>query len=263
MKVLMFATVLLMAVGCKKGKDNGSPAPSGSLLRSVEWSDGMKAGVEYNADNLLSKINYTLNGVASSTVFNWQQKQLSIMYDTRFPGKTQFYYSGDRLTHSIYSSPEAMEDGYKLTYTYRADGKVEKLVLSTITEAGEEPDITSKYHYAANGDLKEVESSDGENAYSHTFEWSETISFDPLAFLNTGLEENYSYLNIPVLSSMKKYPTKVTRKVMYGDQPAEVDRIEENTLTIANQRIEKMQTKITMPSFPENNSSTTAVFKYQ
>lgn len=263
MKVLMFVTVLLMAVGCKKGKDNGSPAPSGSLLRSVEWSDGMKAGVEYNADNLLSKINYSFNGVASSTVFNWQQKQLSIMYDTRSLGKTQFYYSGNRISHSIYSNPEATEEGYKLTYTYRADGKVEKLVLSAITEAGEEPDITSKYNYSANGDLKEVESSDGENIYLHTFEWSDAINFDPLAFLNTGLEENYSYLNIPVLSSMKKYPTKITRKVMYGDQLPEVDRIEENILTIANQRIEKMQIRVTMPSFPENNSNSTVVFKYQ
>lgn len=263
MKVLMFVSVLLMAVGCKKSKDNELPGNSGGLLRSVEWSDGVKAGVEYNGDNLLSKINYNDNGSTSSTVFTWQQKQLALMFDTRALGKTQFFYTGNQLTHSIYSNPEAAEDGYKLEYTYRADGKVEKLVYSIISEAGAEPDITSKYHYAANGDLKEVESSDGENTISQTIEWSAAVNFDPLPFLSTELKESYPYLNIPVLSTMKKYPVKVTRKVMFGDQPAEVDKVEENTLTITNQRIEKMQTKISMPAFPENNSSSTAVFRYQ
>lgn len=263
MKVLMFVTVLLMAVSCKKSKDSESPDNATGLLRSVEWNNGMKAGMEYNTDNHLSKINYNLNGEVSSTVFNWQQKQLSVMYDTRSGGKTQFYYTGNKLTHSIYSNPESAEDGYKLEYSYRADGKVEKLVYSIITGAGAEPDIISKYYYAANGDLKEVESSDGENNVLQTFEWSVAVNFDALAFLNTGLVDSYTYLNTPVLSSMKKYPTKVTRKLSYGDQLPEIDKIEENTLTIANQRIEKMQTKITMPAFPENNLNSTAAFKYQ
>lgn len=265
---LLFAVTAL--IGCSKD-DVEKPDPQETpelpvvLLRGIDWSNGTTALMHYNTDSTLKEIAYRFQNIVGSTVFTWQNKRLKDMADDRSMYKNTFYYDQSRISHYINSYKEvALPSSYKMEYSYNSNGTVATLKYYTTNEAGTTLKTSSVYTYNTKGELTKVVSQQANNIYTHIIEaYSDSTYFNPLMFVETGLSENYSVYNVPVLSKMKKYPAKIIRKVKLGNDDEFVDKIEENNCVIENRHIKKISTKITVPGMPGYENSIVATFKYQ
>ncbi|MFT3680829.1 MAG: hypothetical protein QM791_11190 [Ferruginibacter sp.] len=263
---ILLTVITVFITGCKKDEPRPPGDPNDNkLLRSIEWSNGVKASMQYNGNYNLSKIIYTHGNITGATVINWQGSKVKEMFDDRSLFKNSYYYSRDRITHYINSfKAGTSSNSFKMEYTYNADGYVAVLKYFSTTEAGTTLKTTTNYEYNAAGDLVKATTLTPDITIIHTIVgYSEPADFDPLIFVETGLFENYTIFNLPVMSQLKKYPVKITRAVKAGNDPLFIDKIDENTCEITGKRINKMNTKIIFPATPDYNLSITGTFKYE
>jgi hypothetical protein len=259
---------LLYSTGCKKN-DNETPGPvkdttKRELVRSILWDNGTTATMEYSTDSNLLKINYRFQNIVSTTVFNWDGKQFKEIYDDRSLYKNVFYYNGSRVSHYINKAREmSIFNSYSMEYGYSPSGKLTTLKHYTTNEQGTALQSTSQYQYTTGGELLSVTTQSGNSVFTHVIEsFSEEINFNPLIYIEPTLSENYTVYNLPVLSSVNKLPKKIIRKVKIGSAEEYVDKIEETVFEIADKRLNKMTTTITIPGMPQYTNTISGVFKY-
>ncbi|MGN6491039.1 MAG: hypothetical protein ACTHLE_03505 [Agriterribacter sp.] len=275
MRIIFFLVVILTMYifpSCEKD-DQEQPAPDetndtpnyGALVRSIEWDNGTKAEMIYNTDSTLKQIDYSFQNIVSATVFEWEAKKVKVMYDDRSLYKNTYYYTGDRIAHYINSPKQIVsQSSYKMEYTYKSNGQLDKLKYFTTNEAGTELKTSSIYEHNAAGDLTKVTTTNNNSIITHTIEsYSDSADFNPLIFIEVGLFENYTIYNLPVMSRMKKYPTRIVRTVKTGDDEPYIDKITENTCEISDRRINKLTSKITVPGMPQYSNTVAGVFKYE
>lgn len=275
MQIRVLLSFILMACifhSCQKD-DQEQPVPDetndtpdyGALVRSIEWDNGTKAVMAYNSDSTLKEIDYSFQNIVSATVFEWEAKKVKVMYDDRSLYKNTYYYTGDRVAHYINSPKQIVSQvSYKMEYTYKSNGQLDKLKYFTTNEAGTELKTSSTYEYNTAGDLTRVTTTNNNSIITHTIEsYSDSADFNPLIFIEVGLFENYTIYNLPVMSRMKKYPTKIVRTVKTGNDEPYIDKITENTCEISDRRINKITSKITIPGMPQYSNIVAGVFKYE
>ena len=263
--------VLLTGTACQKNDPVPAPPPQGSmipntgeLVRSIQWSNGTLAQVQYNADSSLKQINYSLLNSVGSTIFEWESGKMKGMYDNRSLYKNTYHYDGNRVSHYINTTRDFVSaTSYKMEYLYNANGQVSKLNYLTTNEAGSKLKTTTSYEYNTAGDLVKATTTSDNSVITHTVDsYSDSADFNPLLFIEVGLYEYYTLYNLAVFSSLKKYPAKITRTIKTGNNAAYVDRIVEHVCDITNRRINKITSHSTYPANPQYNSSIEAIFKY-
>jgi hypothetical protein len=263
--------VLITVSACQKNDPVPAPPPQGSmipntgeLVRSIQWSNGTLAQVQYNADSSLKQINYSLLNSVGSTIFEWESGKMKGMYDNRSLYKNTYHYDGNRVSHYINTTRDFVSaTSYKMEYLYNANGKVSKLNYLTTNEAGSKLKTTTSYEYNTAGDLVKATTTSDNSVITHTVDsYSDSADFNPLLFIEVGLYEYYTLYNLAVFSSLKKYPAKITRTIKTGNNAAYVDRIVEHVCDITNRRINKITSHSTYPANPQYNSSIEAIFKY-
>lgn len=271
---LLFLLLLTAQVfqSCNKDEQE-QPAPDetndppnyGALVRSIEWDNGTKAVMAYNSDSTLKQIDYSFQNVVSATVIEWEAKQMKVMHDDRSLYKNTYYYMGDRVTHYINSPKQIVsQSSYKMEYTYKSNGQLDKLKYFTTNEAGTELKAGTTYEYNTTGDLTKVTTITGNSVITHTIEsYSDSADFNPLLFIEVGLYENYTIYNLPVMSKMKKYPTKIVRTVKTGNDDPYIDKVTESICEIGDRRINKLTYKITIPGMPQYSNTVVGVFQYE
>lgn len=263
--LLLITTMAFLIQGCGKDEpvENGIPGNK-ELLRSIDWDNGTKAVMNYNTDSTLNKIVYTYQNITGATVFVWQDKQLQQMFDDRSLYANNYYYDGGKVSHYINKyKTGASPTSYKMEFTYNANGSVATLKWLATNEAGTKIKSASTYHYNVAGELSKVVTLNDNSVITHMVEsYTDSVNFEPLVFIETGLFENYPIFNLPVMSRMKKYPTKIVRTVKIGTDAEYIDKVEENICGIVNKRINKIATTITIPGMPQYRSSVVATFNY-
>lgn len=240
-----------LALSCsKKDKDTPADGASKPLLRRIEWDPALAINAElhYNNDSSLQKMLFTASiGTDEITFTRNSNKQVSLISSSRSKRDAAYQYDNNgRVTGismtSVYSNTEML---YEFTYT--AGGRVEKLDYSIINEAGKRLQWRSLYEYQANGLLNKVVATSKDNAVlTYTFEnYSDSCDLNPWAFIShVSVEEMYQLFNYPVMSTMHRFPGKITTSTGAGA----VQRIVENTCTIQQQLLQKIDTKTTDPA---------------
>lgn len=257
--------VIIFLQSCKKDNTESLPLPIPSVaLSAIEWSTGnQKETYEYNSDHSLKKIVFTSGQASDTYEFKWTDKKLSEVHETGSLFKQYYQYSGNRVSAMTYASVADPATGnYKMEYSYRADGKIEKMELIMLNAAGS--NAVTTYHYNTAGELSSTVTIMDEYRITQTIEsYSAEVRFEPWSFIDLSLLENYMIYNYPVLSSMKALPAKVSRSVKIGNNPEFLDAVTTNTFEITNTRINKLKYELQIPGSPSLGKTKNAQFIYK
>lgn len=266
LKAMILFYVLISVTGCDKddppGKDHEIIVPN-YLLKTIEWENGMKAEFSYN-DSLIADINYQFQTTSSITKFLWSGEKMNEMFSEESLYKNTYTYDNNgRLTVITNSSKSGtLSTSYTLEYTYQSN-KLKTLEYFKINEAGKKLEASTAYQYDNSGDLYRAVTSSNGNVITNTItHWTPVVSFNPLTYAAVSLDENYTIYNYAVMSQTRRLPAKITRSIKIGATAEEVEKIEENTYTISDFRIDKVITAIKYPEMPNYNKTTEAVYKY-
>jgi len=262
---LFTLAIIIMFQSCKKDPPRNiqPPAPS-TTLSAIEWSTGnQKETYEYNNDQKLKKIVLSSGQVSDIYEFNWKGNKLSEAHEVSSLFKQVYHYDGNRISKITYTSvTDPGSSNYKMDYLYRADGKIEKMNLVMLNGSGS--NATTTYHYNASGELSSTVTIMDQFTITQTIEsYSDQISFEPWAFIDLTLLENYMIYNYPVLSSMKALPAKVLRSVKIGAAPEFLDAVTTNTFETGNNRINKLKYELQIPGSPSLGKTRNALFTYK
>lgn len=263
-RILAFSVIILIQ-SCSKDDEPAPNQPSIAKLIRVDWTPGTaKEEYHYSADNSLKRIVYSIGQTSTSYEFTWNNNKVTEVYDPSSSYKHFYFYNGDKLSYTTRSQKnDASQIVYKMEYTYRQDGKADKLKYFTVEENGTELKAGSTYYYNAAGELSHTVTIMENYTITHTIEgYSQEVKFIPWGFIDLTLMEDYMIFNYPVLSTMKGFPVKITRKVKIGDTPEFVDTITTHTCEISNGRINKMTVDFKVPSHPELDKTRNAFFNY-
>ncbi|WP_345026162.1 hypothetical protein [Ravibacter arvi] len=271
MLLVFFCGLLSFLQSCRKNE--GQPGPLtpgdnavnyGEMVRAIQWDNGLRASMLYDADSTLSRIRYSFRNVAGSTVIEWEGKRVKSMYEDESRNKNTYYYADGRISHFINSPRQATSaGGYKMEFDYKSNGQLAKLRYFVINEAGTNLKTETVYEYSSSGDLMKATTTGDNSIVTHTIEqYSAPVDFNPLIFIEVGLYENYTVFNLPVMTRMKKYPLRIVRTVQIGNEAAYIDKIDEHICEISNRRLNKIKSTITVPKMPQYSKSVTGVFEY-
>lgn len=267
---LLFISIALFCA-CKK--DNEAPKdPEENVpqyqLKTITWDNGLKGEFVYNNENNLQHIDYTFQNVSGRTVFGWNGKTFTEMYDDRSMYKNIYEYDTDGKLLRLRNIPRNgnMPGEYRFEFHYNAAKQIDTLQYIVINEAGTKPKWVSGYEYNSHGDLLKVTTSYDNTIITHTIDaYSPPASFVPCHYIETTMSENYVIYNLGIMSYLQKLhklPSKVTRVVKTGSEPSYVDKVEEQIFTVNDYRIEKINTTISYPEMPGYTNKLVAVYSY-
>lgn len=258
-------------MGCQKD-DIDPPPPADNppglqyLVRSIEFDNGTVATVNYHSDSTIRDIFYTNQSAAGVVEFTWSGKQAkTVSYYASLYRDTLQYANGRLVTLTNNFKSGSMPTSYKLEYSYNPNGSLGGLQYYQTNEAGTKLISTTLYAYNANGDLAAITTTQKSNQYVIKLtidSWSAACEINPWIFIGPGLSESYTLYNYPILRSLRKMPVKVTKTVQAVGQAAEVEKIDINTYTITNKRLDKTVTSLTYPKHPNLDQSHTTIYKY-
>jgi hypothetical protein len=259
-------TAVIFLQSCKKDDAPKPPVPdeTGNKLASIQWNSGFTETYEYDADDKLKKISYKTGQYEGAMEFSWTGNLMTEVRENSSQHKNVYHYTGGKVTHSTNETKNAPSTVYyHLEYDYRGDGKVDKMRYITFTANVPELKTETTYYYNTGGDLTSSVSRSGSTIVTQQIEGYTQVSFEPWAFIDQSLVENYMIFNYPVLSSMRGFPRKITRIVKQGNDPEFIDIVTTNTCVITNNQISKMEVALTSPTSPSINKQRTAVFTYK
>lgn len=262
---LFIFTIIILLQSCKKdpGKNVHPPYPD-DRLSVIEWSTGgRRETYDYNDDHSLKRIVFSAGQAADIYNFTWKDNKLTEAYEAGSSFRQFYHYEGDRITDMTYAPATDPGNGnYKMEYTYRTDGKIDKMKLVMLNGSG--ANALTTYHYNAAGELSSTITIMDEYMITQTIEsYSAPVSFEPWTFIDLTLLENYMIYNYAVLRSMKALPAKVLRSVKIGNAPEFMDAVTTNTFEISDKRINKLKYELKIPGSSSLDRTQNAQFIYK
>jgi len=261
-----------LALFCACKKDNDAPKDAEDnvpqyQLKTITWDNGLKGEFVYNNENNLQHIDYTFQNVSGRTVFGWNGKTLTEMFDDRSMYKNVYEYDAEGKVIKMRNIARngGMPNEHRFEFHYNADKKIDTLKFIAVNEAGEQTKRLSIYEYNSTGDIMKVTTKYENSIIIHTIDaYSPPVSFMAGHYIETSLNENYTIYNLGIMMQLQKahkLPSKVSRIVQTASDPAYVDKIEEEIFTVDNYRINKVHTTISYPDMGYVNKLE-AVYSY-
>lgn len=267
----LFFISLALFCACKKHHDPPKE-PEDNVpqyqLKVITWDNGLKGEFVYNTENNLQHIDYTFKNVNSRTVFAWNGATCTEMYDDRSMYKNVYEYDGEGKVIKMRNVPRngGLPNEHRFEFHYNAAKKIDTLKFISVNEAGEQAKKVSVYEYNSDGDIIKATTHYQNSVVIHTIDsYSPPVSFVPCHYIETALSENYTIYNLGIMTQLQKQhklPSKVTRIVQIGSEPAYVDKIAEDIFTVDNYRITKVNSTITYPEMPGYVNRLVAVYSY-
>ncbi|HZG26769.1 MAG TPA: hypothetical protein VEZ17_19410 [Chitinophagaceae bacterium] len=264
--VFLSALVVVFLSGCRKNDPLPLPsAPDKHLLRAIEWNNGSKAVLDYNADSTLTSITSSFQNTASLTSFRFSGKKIAEMTDNESLRKVVYHYNQKGQVEStvgIYKD-STVPYSHEMRYTYNPNGSVATLNFYLVVGAVTTLEAISTYEYKSNGDLYKVTTASENLVATYVIDgYSAECDFSIYPYLDIALKVDYPLFNYPVLNTMKKLPSKITRIVKIGKDEPFIDHIEETGFTLTGKRIDKTVSRFTYPGYPAGNKTVLADYKY-
>ena len=152
---------------------------------------------------------------------------------------------------------------HEMRYTYNTNGSVASLNFYLVTESATTLEAISTYEYNSDGSLYKVATASENLLASYVIDaYSPECDFSIPAYLDIPLSVDYPLFNYPVLNTMKKLPSRITRIVKIGTSEPFIDHIEETSYTLTGKRIDKTISRFTYPGHPGGNKTVEANYKY-
>lgn len=265
MRILPIALFALSLSACSHDDDPPppQPAPAHELLRSISWDSGLASQFHYNADSTLDRILFLHGTNTGSYHFKWSGRRLVEYYEDHSLYKNTLHYTDGRVS-SISNTLKQGTFGssYELAFSYNTNGTVKQLVYSVTNEAGTRVKATTEYFYE-NGELSEVLIDQGPQVILFRIEgYTDEVNFNPCAFIDASLNENYVLNNYAVMSQLKRLPAKITRLVTPQGGATFTDKVQHDTYTIQNKRINKLKMEINYPNMTIPGVTAEGTFHY-
>lgn len=235
-------------------------------LSSVDYNStpGGTGYYHYNGDGTVQQIQYGSSQSATTNVdYSYNNKAISEIREGHSEYKTLYTYEKGWI--SIISRTSVISHrGYKFVFTYNTNGTVARMKYYNINEAGDVLIYSTTYTYDTNN-LPAKITSVANN--STTIIWtvdgySNECDFNPLTFSNTSLGERYELYNLPVMSQLKRLPSKINKTFLNSSGVATNEQTLEYNYTLTGKRLDKIVTSARYPANPQYNYSSEMVFHY-
>jgi hypothetical protein len=250
---------------CRKSDQSPDPpTPQLELLRSIAWSNNVRAVLDYNPDSTLKTITYSYQASSSVNRFGFSGKRLAWMSEDERQRKVEYHYNNKGQVERMQGLyQDSISSPHEIRYTYNADGTVATRKFYLIGQTGTTLKTSSTYEYYPNRDLYKVSTSEDDLLATYVIDsYSPECSFNIYTHLELTLSVSDPLYNYPVLNTMKKLPQKITRIVKIGNGEAFTDHIEEITYTISNKQLYKTITRLSFPDHPAGDKITEATYNY-
>ena len=265
MRITITALFALVLAACSHDDDPPPPppAPPHELLLSINWDSGLTSQFHYNADSTLKRIDFLYGTISGSYHFKWSGRRLVEYHDDRSLYKNMVHYTNGRvanITNTIKQGTSA--SSWDLAFSYHTNGNVKQLVYSVTNEAGKQVKATTEYFYD-NGELSEVLIDQGPQLILFRIDgYTDEVNFNPCAFIDASLNENYVLNNYVVMSQLKRLPSKITRLVTPQSGATFTDKVQQDSYTVHNKRIDKLKMEIIYPNMTIPGVSAEGIFHY-
>ncbi|WP_290797283.1 hypothetical protein [Flavihumibacter sp. UBA7668] len=262
------ALLSLLNLSCKRDEPDEPVFPTRQqyLLKSIQWEEGTKSDFSYNPDSTIKERSDRSGQRRELTSFVWengrmvQHAQESSLYTNSYNYSTSGQISGIRNRYKDIP----LTNGYELKFQYQSNGLLAKMQYNQINEAGETLIQEAIYQYN-NKELIKIQGFDklGRLKLENSIEsYSDSCDFLPWVFISTSLSPLYQIYNYPVLSNMKKLPTRIVQKLYDNDGIVSSTYIYINQPVIDGYAIKELKQEVLHPDNPTYNSANTGTFLY-
>lgn len=236
------------------------------LLKSIQWEEGTKSDFFYNQDSTINE-RFDRSGQRSgSTSFIWENGRMTQHLQESSLFTNLYSYSPNGQVTSIRNRYKEIQliNGYELKFQYQPNGLLAKMQYNQINEAGETLIQEAIYQYN-NKELIKIQGFDklGRLKLENSIEsYSDSCDFLPWVFISISLSPLYQIYNYPVLSNMKKFPTRIVQKLYDDTGIVSSTVIYINQPVIEEYIIKELKQEVIHPENPTYNSSITGTFLY-
>lgn len=260
---------LLLAGSCSKDEEalqtaNQNHTPS-FLLDKVEFKNSSATvAYTYNADSTLKSTSYTDSLSSSFTAYSYTNKQLAGIFPTGNPS-AEYGYTDGYLTSITALGKENGTPGYRMAFSYAANGLLEEMLFYTSDSTGEHLQTTNLYQYNIDG-LPAKITSIGDNVVTTTLihGYSEECDFNVASLLNPGQPGDlYMIYNYSLLHQLNRLPAEIIVSTAEGHQAPVVKKKYTADFTITNRKLEKIRSVTTYAAHPSSEERDEWVFHYK
>lgn len=239
---------------------------AGYRISSVDYNSdpGATAYYHYNSDSTLRQIQYKVTQRGTTNVdYTYNNKAISQIVTDGSENKIGFLYEKGWI-NTISHTSVITNRGYKFIYTYNMNGTVAIMRYYNKNEAGDHLIYTNTYTYDSNRLPKKITSVANN---STTIVWtidgySEECAFNPWTFTNIGLNELYSFYNLPVLSQLNRLPKKFSKAFINSSGVMTSEMSIEYNYTLTGKRLDKVIISTRYPANPQSNYSSEMLLHY-
>lgn len=236
------------------------------LLKSIQWEEGTKSDFFYNQDSTIKERSDRSGQRSGSTRFIWENARMTQHFQESSLFTNIYSYSPNGQITSIRNRYKEIQliNGYELKFQYLPNGLLAKMQCNQINEAGESLILEAIYQYN-NKELIKIQGFDKvrrlkiENSIEA---YSDSCDFLPWVFISSSLQPLYQIYNYPVLSTLKKFPTRIVQKLYDDNGILSSTVIYINRPVIDAYSIRELKQEIIYPENPTYNSSVTGSFLY-
>lgn len=261
---------LFLAGSCSKDEASFQVAnrnhTSYFLLDKVELKNNNDAILTYtyNADSTIKSTSYTDSLQSSFTTYSYINKRLAGI-STAGSSSAEYNYDNGYLASVISPGKEDGKTGYKLTFSYAANGLLEQMLYYTSDSTGLHLQATNVYQYNIDG-LPAKITSIGNNAVTSIVihSYSEECDFNVAGLLNPRQPDDmYMIYNYSLLSQLNRLPAEITVSVAEENHLPVVERKYAADFTITNRKLEKISSVTTYAAHPSTEEHYEWVFHYK
>lgn len=271
--LILLLIIISFCVSCKKDDSEEIPPTTTSssrplsLLRTLKWDLDKEAHFEYNADSTLKERIDKQGNLEGKTSFVWENKKMIQHHQEVSMYQNDYTYNSKNQLTSIRNRYKSLPlpNGYELKFDYHSSGQLLFMTYSKINEGGSTLQQRSFYTFNSDRSLKKVSSFNSANKLivENIIEsYSDSCDFSPWIYVSPNLHAQYHIFNYPVLSSMKKYPTRIVQKLYNPDGTINSTTIYINTPVIENYTMMKLDQEIIYPDNPTYNGSLSVDYFY-
>jgi hypothetical protein len=262
------ALLSLLHPSCKRDEPVEPIIPTRQqyLLKSIQWEEGTKSDFFYNQDSTIKERSDRSGQQSGSTRFLWENARMTQHFQESSLFTNIYSYSPNGLITSIRNRYKEIQltNGYELKFQYQPNGLLSKMQYNQINEAGESLILEAIYQYN-NKELIKIQGFDKLRRLKieHSIEsYSDSCDFLPWVFISSSLQPLYQIYNYPVLSTMKKFPTRIVQKLYDNNGIVSSTYIYINRPVIDGYAIKELKQEVLHPENPTYNSSVTGSFLY-
>ncbi|MBC7851228.1 MAG: hypothetical protein H7Y31_15905 [Chitinophagaceae bacterium] len=259
---LSFLILSACSKRCDPLPDDENPSGKNSLLDSIQWKElKQTTSFHYRSDSLQDKIIYGVHTVKDTVVFTYNGKRISTISSFRQQRIAEYQYNiGGRVASIIIHTQSGTGPKINFKFTYDAAGKPAVLDYFFSRGAVILEQLLFTYEYDAAGLLAKVYAkTPGGHEVSYLIEgYAPKCDFNPWAFIEPiNVTENIPIYNLPMLQTLNRLPTKITR--IDGGS----DEIQRHAISIDKERVARVISDFEYPFIPPTTHRLETNFFYR